>query len=298
MKIVVTGSLGHIGKPLTQELVKKGHTVTVISSNPKKKADIEALGAIAAIGTLMDSEFLTTTFTGADVVYTMLPPANYFNPDLDLDAHCEQLGNNFVQAIRRSGVKRAIHLSSIGADLAEGSGLIRLHHRLESILNELADVDITFMRPTGFYYNLFGYVPMIKNTGVIAANYGGTDEIAWVAPVDIAAAIADEIATQPTHRRIRYVASDELSCNEVARILGTAIGKPDLQWIIIPSEQMQSGLESAGMARVIAAGLVEMYAAVHSGLLGADYYRNRPAVMGRVKLTDFAPEFAAVYTQN
>ncbi len=130
---------------------------------------------LQTIGTLMDLEFLTITFTDADLVYTMLPPANYFNPELDLDAHCEQLGRNFSAAIRRSGVKRAIHLSSIGADLAEGSGLIRLHHRMETILNELPDVDITFMRPTGFYYNLFGYVQMTKNRGVIAANYGETE---------------------------------------------------------------------------------------------------------------------------
>lgn len=33
MKIIVTGSLGLINTPLTKELVQKGHTVTVISSN-------------------------------------------------------------------------------------------------------------------------------------------------------------------------------------------------------------------------------------------------------------------------
>ena len=32
MKIVLTGSLGNISKPVAHELVKKGHTVTVISS--------------------------------------------------------------------------------------------------------------------------------------------------------------------------------------------------------------------------------------------------------------------------
>ena len=37
MKILVTGSLGNIGKPLTKELVAKGHTVTVVSSNPERK---------------------------------------------------------------------------------------------------------------------------------------------------------------------------------------------------------------------------------------------------------------------
>jgi NAD(P)H dehydrogenase (quinone) len=43
MKIVVTGSLGNISKPLTKLLVEKGHSVTVISSDPRKQSAIEAL---------------------------------------------------------------------------------------------------------------------------------------------------------------------------------------------------------------------------------------------------------------
>ena len=57
MKIIITGSLGHISKPLTEALVQKGHTVTVISSKPERKKEIEALGAVAAIGTMEDTDF-------------------------------------------------------------------------------------------------------------------------------------------------------------------------------------------------------------------------------------------------
>jgi nucleoside-diphosphate-sugar epimerase len=42
MKIIVTGSLGNISKPLTKELTQKGHSVIVIK---------------------------TKTFTGADIIY-------------------------------------------------------------------------------------------------------------------------------------------------------------------------------------------------------------------------------------
>src|SRR6185369_215994 len=72
MKIIVTGSLGQISKPVTKELVAKGHSVTVISSNPERQKDVEALGAKAAIGTMEDAIFLTATFTGADAVYCMI----------------------------------------------------------------------------------------------------------------------------------------------------------------------------------------------------------------------------------
>lgn len=74
MKITVTGSLGYVSTPLIQELIKKGHSVTAISSNAEKQAAIEALGAKAAIGTMEDVDFLTDTFRGADAVYCMLAP--------------------------------------------------------------------------------------------------------------------------------------------------------------------------------------------------------------------------------
>jgi uncharacterized protein YbjT (DUF2867 family) len=295
MKIIVTGSLGHISLPLTQELVQKGHAVTVISSSSEKQAAIEALGATAAIGSIEDVNFLIATFTGADAVYCMIPPKNYFDHNLDLTTYAHSMGNNYAQAIRQSGVKRVVNLSSIGAHLDKGSGLIIAYHYIEGILSNLPDVAITFMRPTAFNYNLYGYVPMIKSGGVIAANYGADDTIAWVSPIDIAAAIAEELETPLVGKKVRYVASEELTGNQTASILGAAIGKPDLKWILISSEQMQGGLEAAGMNPDIAAGLVEMYASLHSGELSADYERNKPAVMGKVKLADFAKEFAAAF---
>ena len=60
---------------------------------------------------------------------------------------------------------------------------------------------------------------------------------------------------------------------------------------------MQSGLEKIGINSKIATGLVEMNASMHSGKLFDDYYNNKP-VLGKVKLTDFAKEFAAAFKQS
>lgn len=299
MNIIVTGSLGHISRPLTETLVQQGHSVTVISSNPEKQQDIEALGAIAAIGSLQDLPFLTRTFTGADAVYCMVPPTNYFDPNVDLLAYYRNLGHHYAQAIRESGVKQVVNLSTIGAHLSKGNGILLGAHDVQDILNELpSDVAITHMRPTSFFYNLYGYTDMIRKAGFIAANYGADDVIPWVSPIDIAAAIAEEIGKPFSGRKVRYVASEELTGNETARILGAAIGMPDLKWALISDAQTLDGLKAAGMNPTIAAGMVEMYAALHSGLLAEDYNRNKPAVMGKVKLTDFAREFAAAFNQH
>src|SRR5688572_30240259 len=152
MKVVVTGSLGHISKPLTKALVQKDHTVTVISSKPEKQKDIEALGATAAIGSLEDVDFLTATLTGAEAVYAMVPP-NFSEPDQV--AYYRRIGNNYAQAIQQSELKRVVFLSSYGAHLDKDTGLILGAHHVEGILNELSDVAITHLRPGYFYYNLF-----------------------------------------------------------------------------------------------------------------------------------------------
>ena len=298
MKIILTGSLGHIGLPLTKELVQKGHDITVISSNPEKENEIESLGAIAAIGSLEDVSFLTEVFTGADAVYCMVPPNNYFDQDLDLMAFYRNLANNYAVAIKAAGIKRVIYLSSIGAHLSERSGIILGHHAGEAIMNTLSDVSITFIRPTSFYYNLFGYLQTIKNFGFIAANYGADDLIPWVSPIDIAAAIVEELELPTMGKKIRYVASEELSGSETAKVLGAVIGKPDLEWKIISDQEALDSLIAIGMNKSIAAGLVEMYACLHSGVFSEDYFANRPKVMGQIKLIDFAQEFAIVYHQN
>ncbi|CCH02695.1 NmrA family protein [Fibrella aestuarina BUZ 2] len=295
MNVIVTGSLGHISKPLTQELIEKGHRVTVVSSSPDRKPDIDALGATAAIGTIDDVDFLTATFTGADAVYCMIPPAHFAEPDRR--AHYSQIASNYAHAIRQAGVPRVIHLSSFGADLDQGTGIILGAYDAEHILNELTGVAITHMRPTYFYYNLNAFIGMIKQTGRIMANYGGDDVIPMVAPVDIAAAIADELGTPATDsRKIRYVGSDERTGHEVARVLGAAIGQPDLAWVLISDEQVQQGMEANGLPSILATGLVEMYTSLRSGAMATDYYRHKPA-LGSVKLEAFASEFATAFNQ-
>src|SRR5262245_16300544 len=182
MKIVVTGSLGKISKPLTEELVQKGHSVTVISRKPERQQEIETLGASAAIGSIEDANFLTSIFTDADAVYAMITSAGRLtDPNFDPMTHAGQIGYKYKQAIQHSGVKHVVKLISIGAHTDQGNGVLAFYYNVESIFNKLpSDVAITFMRPVGFYNNLLGFINTIKTRGVIASNYGGDDKNPWV----------------------------------------------------------------------------------------------------------------------
>jgi uncharacterized protein YbjT (DUF2867 family) len=297
MKIVVTGSLGNISKPLTELLVRGGHSVTVISSKAERKSEIEAMGAKAAIGKMEDTDFLMETFKGADIVYLMeaLNHNVFFDHSINFIETNVAIGRNYKEAVEFSGVKQVIHLSSIGAHLAEGNGILVAHYQIEKLLNELPqDVAIKFMRPVGFYYNTFNFKNSIKNANSIFQNYGGDEKEPWVSTLDIAEVIAEEMEKPFSGRSIRYIASEELSPNEVAKILGEALGKPDLKWTAISTEQFVNRAIAAGMNPDTAKGFAEMNEARVNGKLYEDYQKHKP-ILGKVKMKDFVTQFATVF---
>lgn len=309
MKIIVTGSLGNISKPLTKILVEKGHSVTVISSDPGKQAAIEALGATAAIGSIADVSFLAKTFAGADAVYGMIP-LSYTDPDPE--SYLRRMAAGYVQALKQTAVPRVVVMSGWAADLVQGENV-------EGVFAELPGVSITILRPASFYSNFYQSMDLIRGkgllgkfltlrysglwalltgkTGLLMGNYGGDDRTVFVSPMDIADAVAEELLLLPDQTTIRYAGSEEMTCNEAAKIIGTAVGKPWLKWVLLSDKQMLQGLKMAKLPGKLAEMLVTMQAAMHSGKTLENFHRNNPK-MGKVKLADFAREFAAVYKQN
>lgn len=298
MKIVLTGSLGNIGKPLVTALLGKGHSITVISSNAERKSAIEALGATAAIGSMFDADFLTSTFKGADIVYlmeTMEAAGDLFDKSVDFIETINRIGDNYKTAVEQSGVKKIVHLSSVGAHTNKGTGILVFHYNVESRLRKLPeDVAIKFIRPVGFYINLYASIQSIKYKGAIISNYGGDKKEPWVHPLDIADVIAEEIEKPFSGRTVRYVASDEASPNEVAKALGNAIGKPDLEWKVIPDEELLKNWLAIGFNEQVAKGFIEFQKNMGTGVLYEDYHQHQP-ILGNIKLADFAKEFAVVY---
>ncbi len=291
MKITVTGSLGNISKPLTAILIKAGHEVTLVSSSEDKKQQIEALGAKAAIGSVNDAAFLTKAFTGADAVYTMVPP-NFAAPDFR--AYANATGKNYAAAIQAAGVKKVVNLSSIGAHLNDGTGPIKGLHDVEGILNAIEGIAIKHLRAGFFYINLLGNIGMIKNAGIMGANYNENTSLKLVHPNDIAVVAAEALQSDLAGKTVSYVVSDERTTAEVAKVLGEAVGKPGLPWVSFTNEQALEGMLQAGIPQEMSSLYVEMGDAAGSGKLWEDYELNR-TIAGKTRLEDFAAEFAKAY---
>ena len=293
MNYVVTGSLGHIGKPLAMRLIDAGHAVRIVSHNRERRPQIESLGAEAAIGSVEDAGFLTEAFRGADGLFTMAPP------DFTGGGWKEQIariGRNFAHAIGASGVRHVVNLSSIGAHLHTGCGPVNGLHQVELALDALHGVNVRHLRAAYFYTNFINSIPSIKSEGVISANFGPDTLMVLAHPEDI----ADEAARELQHpsflgKGFRYIASDEQRTGEIAAILGRAISKPGLRWVDRTDKEVYGEMLRLGLPEELAKNYTEMGTAIRSGEMMAHYFGHRPVLAGWRRFESFAEEFAAAY---
>lgn len=292
MKITISGSLGNIGKPLALKLIASGHEVTIISSSKDRKDAIETLGAKAAIGSVDDVAFLKTAFEKAEAVFAMTPPNMGGS---SIIKNTTAAGQAFATAIIAAGVKRVVMLSSIGADLPGGNGPIAGLHNIEKIYETLENVSVTFLRAGFFYTNLYNDVAMIKGAGIIGSNYPSTTIMPFVHPEDIANAAAEELVKTFSEKNIRYIISDVRTPNDVAKTLGLAIDKPELPWVEFTDEQALGGMKQAGLPDEIAGLYLEMGSGLRNGTIVNDFLLHKFPVEGKIKLEDFAKEFASKF---
>lgn len=292
MKITVSGSLGNIGQQLVKNLVSAGQTVTVITSTESREKDIEAMGATAAIGSVSDAAFLTSAFTGADAVFAMTPP-NLGGSNIV--ANTTAAGEAFAKAFKAANVKQVVMLSSIGADLPNGNGPIEGLYHIENIYNQLEGINITFLRAGYFYTNYYNDVPVIKNAGIIGSNLPADTLLPLVHPHDIAAAAATALQQPIEGKQVQYIVSDLRPAADLAKVFGAAIGKPELPWVAFTDEQALEGMKGAGVPAEIAQLYTDMGAGLRAGKIQSDFEESGAPVNGKIKLEDFAKEYAQAF---
>jgi len=295
MRYAITGAAGHISKPLVQILLAGGHDVTAIGRSKEHLEELVKSGAHPAIGDVENLEFVKKAFAGVDAVYTMCPP-----PDpatRDMAGYSERIGKNYRESIISNNIQFVVNLSSVGAHLEKGAGHISGMNRVEQILNGLSGVNIKHLRPVFFYTNLFAQFELIKNVGAMGGNFS-LEKFAMVDPADVAAVAAKHLHELDfSGHSVCYIASEEISTDEIATVIGDAIGRPGMRWIKFTDEQALEGFIQAGFPKETASQFVQGFKAMHEGKIFEDYWKHPPQLQ-KTKLKDFAKVFAAVWHEH
>jgi len=291
--IVLLGASGNVGGQTASLLLDQGEHVRVIGRSEIRLRDLMNRGAEAAIGSALDFDFLYRAFEGASSIFVMMP--NRLDAP-NLREFAREYGEVLAHALRASKTTHVVHLSSHGAHHSSGVGPIKCLHDQEQRLNNIQGLNVLHLRPTWFMENLYTTIPLIKKSGVMGNAIRGDLRFAMIATRDIAPVAAGALSRKNfTGIQIRELLGErDVTLNEVARVFGALIGKPEMPYVPFSYEDMREWLLQAGIAENPAKEMVELARAINEKRICVAQPRNNLNTTP-TSIETFAPSFSSVY---
>ena len=263
--IVITGATGQVGSKIVAKLLSKGRTVKAIGREQEKLDNFKKQGALVEKSEANDTTTLTNAFKDADVAFSILPP-NF--QAKDIGQFHDEIGEAQIEAIKKSGIKNMLFLSSQGAPDFEKTGVVKSMGRHEIRLNKLEGVNVLSIRPTYFMENLLSLIPMIDTSGFIGTPIKSDVSFPLIATEDIAEVAAQKLANLNFEGKshIDLLGNRDYNHNELAGILGKAFGKPALPYVEFSYEDNKAALLNFGMPESMADYFNTLYKGINDGV--------------------------------
>jgi uncharacterized protein YbjT (DUF2867 family) len=280
---VVVGANGKTGSAVARALLAEGQLVRVVLRGGRGADRWRAAGASVAVADAQDSASLISAFRDARAAYVFNPPAyevvNMLEP-------ARRVADAYRGALSATGV-RAVALSSIGAQHAEGTGNILTTHILESAL---APLGTTFVRAGNFMTNWLPTLSLLR-PGVLSSFLTPLDRATpTVAVRDIATVVVRELLRTGS-RTVEISGPADYAPNQVAEAFAAALGRP-VRVEAIPRGQWFEVLATRfGIPEAAVSNWIEMWEGFNSGHI---CFVGAPE-RGQVSINEFAE--AAVAAQ-
>jgi uncharacterized protein YbjT (DUF2867 family) len=219
-------------------------------------------GAEAFTATVIDAAALTEVFSGARAAYLMLPPAKSREDQ-------ERESDAIAKAVKESGLRYAVHLSSYGAQVPEGTGPVAGLHSSEQKLSAISGLNVLHLRAAYFMENNLAAIGMIHGMGIFGNALLPDLKVPMAATRDVGGYAAQRLLHLDfSGRQTRELLGErDLSMTEVTAVIARGIGKPDLRYEQFPYDQVQQVLTQMGVPPKGAALYIEMYKAINAGVL-------------------------------
>jgi uncharacterized protein YbjT (DUF2867 family) len=249
-------------------LRSNGEKVRAVGRSRARLAELVGRGAEAFEGDVADSAALTQAFAGARAVYFMTPPNL---TTTDYRAYQDQVTEAGATALESAQVRYAVTLSSLGAEVESGTGPILGQHYMESRFSRISGLNVLHLRAGYFMENTLAQTSVIQNFGMTAGPVRADLALPMIATRDIGEAAAAallklDFSGQQTQE---LLGQRDISYAEVARIIGAAIGKPNLAYQQLPSDQVIQAMSQMGMSKNVAELICQMAGALNDGRIRA-----------------------------
>jgi uncharacterized protein YbjT (DUF2867 family) len=262
--IVIIGATGHTGSVAAEKLLATGAKVRVIGRDGKRLERFSQKGAEAMVADMTDTAALSKALSGARAVYAVMPP-NITSDDVR--AYQERVTDSIAAAIRNNRIAYAVALSSTGADKSYGTGPVMGVHSLEKKLGAIQGLNVLSLRCGYFMENLLPQVGVIHSMGFMAGPVRPDVPLPMIDTRDIGA-VAAESLLKPDFAGMQtreLLGTRHVTYTEAAKIIGAAIGKPDLAYRQVPASVLKPAMMQMGMSSNMVDLLLEMSEALNTG---------------------------------
>jgi uncharacterized protein YbjT (DUF2867 family) len=259
---VILGASGNTGSIIGDSLLSKGQKVRVIGRDAGRLQRFVGQGAEAFAADVSDPAALTKAFSGARAAYLMLPPITTREDQ-------ERQSDAIAKAVKESGLRYALHLSSYGAHVPEGTGPVTGLHSSEQKLNAISGLNVLHLRAAYFMENNLAATGMIHGMGLFGHVLLPDRKLPMIATRDVGNYGAQRLLDLDfSGKQTRELLGErDLSMAEATAVIARGIGKPDLRYEQFPYEQMQQALMKTGFSSKKAAVYIEMFQAINAGVL-------------------------------
>jgi uncharacterized protein YbjT (DUF2867 family) len=262
--IVIVGATGNIGSKTAEILLSQGESVRAIARDKDNLQNLKTCGAEIAVGDSSDTQFLTNAFTGATAVLLIIP--SKIDAE-DLKAYQDEIGEAQFEAIKKSGVKNIIFVSSQGGHIVDNESVIAGLARQEVRLNSLPEeFNVLSLRPAFFMENLFNSIETIRTMNIICSSLKPEVKQSMIATQDIAKVAAERLSMLnfegKTHQDL--LGDRDYSMNEIAKIIGTTIGKPELLFVELSYEYELKEMMFFGISKSSGYAFVKLNEGINS----------------------------------
>ena len=263
---VILGATGNTGSVVARKLLDKGKRVRVVGRDNKKLASFVTRGADAFTADVLDTDALSRAFAEAQGVYALIPP-DMTSPDFR--AYQDRVTESIAKALEKGGVTHAVTLSSVGADKPEKTGPVVGLRKMEMRLAQVRGLNALHLRAGYFMENTLAQIGIIRSFGIMAGPVRADVPLPMIATGDIGVAAAEALLRLDFHgqQTQELLGARNVTYAEGAKVIGTAIGKPDLTYTQLPDEQVIQAMTGMGISRNMAQLLCEMSAAINNGYM-------------------------------
>src|SRR5271169_4064312 len=268
-KYVILGASGNTGSIIANFLLSKGEKVRVVGRDVGRLQSFVRKGAEAFSAEVNDAAALTKAFGGARAAYLMLPP-------LHSREEQERQSDAIAKAVKDSGLRYAVHLSSYGAHVPEGTGPVTGLHSSEEKLNAISNLNILHLRAAYFMENNLAAIDMIHGMGLFGHALLPDLKLPMIATRDVGDYAAQRLLDLDfSGKQTRELLGErDLTMAEATAAIARGIGRPDLRYEQFSYDQVQQVLTQAGFSPKKAAVYIEMFQSINAGLLAAQEPRS------------------------